>query len=244
MTQQLLLDLKPQQPPTLDNFVAGSNAELVSRLRGLADRGSFDALCLWGPTGCGKSHLLAATVALAAARRPARLLAAAEVGTEIVAAPGTLLAIDDIERLDDAAQVALFRTFNAARIAGLAILLAGREPPARQRLREDLRTRMGQALVYEVKALTDDEKSAALRRHALMRGMKVDDSLVRYLLSRGRRDLNSLMAVLDSLDRASLEQKRPATLPLLKEVMQLQLDPINPINPINPTQDGDEPGSV
>jgi DnaA family protein len=75
-----------------------------------------------------------------------------------------------------------------------------------------------------VKPLSDDEKSAALKRHALMRGMKVDEGLVRYLLSRGRRDLNSLMAVLDSLDRATLEQKRPATLPLLKEVMQLQFD--------------------
>ena len=103
-------------------------------------------------------------------------------------------------------------------------LLAGREPPARLKLREDLRTRIGQTLVYEVKPLSDDEKSAALKRHALMRGMKVDEGLVRYLLSRGRRDLNSLMAVLDSLDRATLEQKRPATLPLLKEVMQLQFD--------------------
>jgi DnaA family protein len=218
----LLLDLKPEQPPTLDNFVAGANAELISRLRGLTDRGSFDAVYLWGASGCGKSHLLAATIT--AARRPSLLLAAPDAGAEIAIVPGMLLAVDDVHGLGDAAQVALFRTFNAARLAGLAILLAGREPPARLKLREDLRTRIGQTLVYEVKPLSDDEKSAALKRHALMRGMKVDEGLVRYLLSRGRRDLNSLMAVLDSLDRATLEQKRPATLPLLKEVMQLQFD--------------------
>ena len=221
---QLLLDLKPKQPPTLDNFVPGANTELLSRLRGLGDRGSFDAVYLWGASGCGKSHLLAATLATAEGRRPRCLLAGAEIGSEVAVPPGTLLAIDDIETLNDAAQIALFRTFNAARLAGLAILLAGREPPVRLGLREDLRTRIGQALVYEVKPLSDDEKSAALKRHALMRGMKVDEGLVRYLLSRGRRDLNSLMAVLDSLDRATLEQKRPATLPLLKEVMQLQFD--------------------
>jgi len=219
---QLLLDLKPEQPPTLDNFVAGANGELISRLRGLTDRGSFDAVYLWGASGCGKSHLLAATIT--AARRPSLLLAAPDAGAEIAIVPGMLLAVDDVHGLGDAAQVALFRTFNAARLAGLAILLAGREPPARLKLREDLRTRIGQTLVYEVKPLSDDEKSAALKRHALMRGMKVDEGLVRYLLSRGRRDLNSLMAVLDSLDRATLEQKRPATLPLLKEVMQLQFD--------------------
>jgi len=221
---QLLLDLKPEQLPTLDNFVAGGNAELVSRLRGLADRGSFDAIYLWGPDGCGKSHLLAATATAAAGSRPVSLREAAKVSAEIVTPPGTLLAIDDVQALSEAAQIALFRTFNAARLAGLALLLSGHEPPARLSLREDLRTRIGQMLVFEVKPLTDDEKSAALRRHALMRGMRVDESLVRYLLSRGRRDLNSLMAVLDSLDRATLEQQRPATLPLLKEVMQLQFD--------------------
>ena len=30
--RQMLLDLKPEQPPTLDNFVVGANAELVARL--------------------------------------------------------------------------------------------------------------------------------------------------------------------------------------------------------------------
>jgi DnaA-homolog protein len=227
---QMLLDLKPEQVPTLENFVAGGNVELLSRLRVLADRGSFDSIYLWGADGCGKSHLLAATVA--AARRPASLLAAAEVGAEIVALPGTLLAVDDVPNLAEPAQVALFRTFNAARLAGLALLLSGNQPPARLALREDLRTRIGQALVYEVKALTDEQKSAALRRHALMRGMKVDDGLVRYLLSHGRRDLPSLMAVLDSLDRATLEQHRPATLPLLKEVMQLRFEEENEPGPV------------
>lgn len=219
---QLLLDLKPGQAATLDNFIAGANGELLARLRGLADRGCFDAIYVWGPSGCGKSHLLAATAA--AARRPARLLPAAEVGTEIATSPGMLLAVDDVEALSEPAQVALFRTFNTARFAGLALLVSGSLPPARLPLREDLRTRIGQMLVFEVKLLSDDEKSTALRRHAMMRGMKVDESLVRYLLSHSRRDLPSLMSILDSLDRATLEQHRPATLPLLKEVMQLQLD--------------------
>jgi DnaA-homolog protein len=221
---QLLLNLKPDQPPSLAGYVAGDNTELISRLRGLADRGSFDAIYLWGAAGCGKSHLLAATVNEAASRRPTSLLAAADLAAEIAATPGALLAIDDVQALNDTAQIALFRVFNAARLAGLALLLSGAKPPSRLALREDLRTRIGQMLVFEVKPLTDDEKSAALRRHALMRGMRVDDGLVHYLLSRGRRDLSSLMAILDSLDRATLERQRPATLPLLKEVMQLQLE--------------------
>lgn len=223
-SRQMLLDLKPEQPPTLDNFVVGANAELVDRLRQLASSRSFEALYLWGPAGCGKSHLLAAAAEAARARRPVLALDGAAAGSDIAPATGTLLVIDDAQALGEEAQGALFRAFNAARFLGLAILLAGSEPPLRLALREDLRTRIGQALIYEIQALSDEEKAAALRRHAMERGMLMDPAVVQYLLRHGRRDLPSLMAMLDNLDRASLEQKRPPTVPLLRELMQTPLD--------------------
>jgi DnaA family protein len=222
--QQMLLDLKPEQPPTLDNFVVGANAELVARLRSLCDTHSFEALYIWGPQGCGKSHLLAATAETARGQRPLIFLNGAEAGAELALATGTLLVIDDVQALGPEAQIALFRAFNAARFLGLALLLAGSEPPLRLELREDLRTRIGQTLIYEIQSLSDDEKGAALQRHAIERGMLMDPAVVHYLLRHGRRDLPSLMAMLNNLDRASLEQKRPPTLPLLRELMQTSLD--------------------
>jgi DnaA family protein len=229
---QLALDLRPKQAPTLDNFVAGANAELVARLGDLAEPGCFDAIYLWGPAGCGKTHLLAATARSAAASRRVIHVAGADIGAEIPAPPGGLVVIDDVERLADDAQVALFRLFNAARVVGIALLLSGRAPPLRLGLREDLRTRIGQSLIFEVRSLTEEEKTAALRRHALQRGMRIDDGLVAYLLRHGRRDLPSLMAVLDGLDRTTLERKRHATLPLLREVLQMQLDNDNETGPV------------
>jgi DnaA family protein len=231
---QLALDLKPQQAPTLDNFVAGANAELVARLRTLTVHNAFEAVYLWGPSGCGKTHLLDAAARLAGKDRGVAYFSAAAIGADLTAAPGSLVVIDDIEQLSAPAQVALFKLFNAARMVGLAILLSGMAPPLQLALREDLRTRIGQALIFEIKSLSEEEKSAALRRHALLRGMRMDDGLVTYLLRHGRRDLPSLMAVLDGLDRATLERKRHATLPLLKEVMEFQFDT---------TQDN-EPGPV
>ena len=222
---QLLLDLLPNQTPTLDNFIVGENDELLVRLRALASPGCFDSVYLWGPSGSGRSHLLSATASLALRKRPALLLTEGPSAAAFVAPPGGLLIVDDIEDLDAAAQIALFRIFNTARLIGLGLLLAGRVPPLQLGLREDLRTRIGQTLIYEVRTLNDEQKAAALRRHALERGLRVDDGLVRYLLSHGRRDLPSLMAVLDHLDRATLERQRPATLPLLKEALQLQLVP-------------------
>lgn len=228
---QLLLDLQPVQPPSLDNFIAGENHELISRLRLLAEPGCFDTLYLWGSKGSGKSHLLTAVANLALRRRPALLLGNPTV--EMLVAPsGGLLIVDDVDHLDDAAQIALFRIFNTARMIGLGLVLAGKQAPLKLKLREDLRTRIGQTLIYEVKTLNDSDKAAALKRHAIERGLKVDEGLVNYLLTHGRRDLPSLMAVLDSLDRATLERQHPATLPLLKEVLQLQLIPDHESDPV------------
>ncbi len=223
---QLLLDLQPAQAPRLDNYIVGENQELLARLRTLAEPGCFDAVYLWGPDGCGKSHLLAASAALALRRRPALLLVN-PAATAFTAPPGGLLIVDEVDALDEEAQIALFRIFNTARIIGLGLLLAGRKPPLKLQLREDLRTRIGQALIYEVKTLNDEQKAAALRHHALERGLRIDEGLISYLLAHGRRDLPSLMAVLDHLDRTTLERHRPASLPLLKEALQLQLVPDN-----------------
>lgn len=221
---QMLLDLKLEQTPTLDNFVVGTNAELIERLRALGDPRGTEALYIWGGPGCGKSHLLAATAAAVEGQRPRLHLHGSAAGAELALDPGTLLVIDDIEELGAEAQIALFRSFNTARFLGLALLLAGREPPMRLGLREDLRTRIGQSLIYQIHSLSDEQKAAALRQHAIERGMLMDPGVVHYLLRHGRRDLPSLMAMLNNLDRASLEQKRPPTVPLLRELMQTSLD--------------------
>jgi DnaA family protein len=224
--QQLLLGIKPETPPLFDNFVAGANAELVSRLQQLAVSKGSGSLYLWGPRGCGKSHLLDATAAAALSHRPVLRLPAREAAAATSLAAHTLLVVDDVQQLTAEAQIAVFRAFNDMRILGMEIdlLLAGSEPPLRLPLREDLRTRIGQSLIYEVQPLTDDEKTSALQQHAAARGMVMDASVLPYLLRHGRRDLPSLMDMLDALDHASLEFKRPPTLPLLRELMQSSLE--------------------
>ncbi len=241
-TRQLLLDLQPGQPPTLDNFITGANGELLARLRLLTRPHNFESIYLWGPPGSGKSHLLAACASAAqrpTIHKPGQKVGADEatalqggrarnallaVADDETASAGSLLVIDDVETLSADAQIALFRLFNAARFLGLALLLAGSTPPRQLALREDLRTRIGQLLIYEVQTLSDEEKAAALARHALERGMLMEPPLVEYLLRHGRRDLPSLLAMLDALDRASLELQRAPTLPLLRELMQTSLD--------------------
>jgi len=192
--KQLALGISPPPQPTLDNFVPGANAELLARLRELrAGKFADNVLYLWGESGSGKSHLLQAS-------------AAAHVA-------------DDVEKLDEASQIGLFNAINEARQSGTVVLAAGNAPPAQLPLREDLKSRLAWGLVYQVKPLTDDERSVFLRGEAERRGMQLADEVISYLLTRMRRDLRSLTAILDRLDRFSLETKRPVTLPLVREAL-------------------------
>ncbi|MCK0512548.1 DnaA regulatory inactivator Hda [Aromatoleum buckelii] len=221
--KQLVLDIRPDAPPTLDNFVVGSNDELVAALDAIGPHAAH--LYLWGPAGSGRSHLLRAAVAGAlAAGRPALYIPAAEAGDELSQTGGALLAVDDVDALDAAAQVALFNAFNRARGNGQTLLLAGATAPLQLAVREDLRTRVGQCLVYEVRPLDDEARAAILRTLAERRGLPLADEVTDFLLRHGRRDLPSLLAVLDALDSASLERKRAVTLPLLREMIQAGLD--------------------
>ena len=142
------------------------------------------------------------------------------MGDRLPEASGLLLAVDDVEALGPDAQIALFRAFNAARSQHMTLITSGGAAPLHLALREDLRTRIGQSLIFEVKSLTDDDCEAILQAQAGTRGLRLEPEIIQYLLRHGRRDLASLLRTLDALDAASLERKRPITLPLLREVLQ------------------------
>ena len=219
--RQLALGLAPSPAPAFDNFFPGRNVEAMSELHSLASGQSGEHFVyLWGERGCGRSHLLQAAVAAASSRGIiARYIAAGEALPADDSAV-RMLAVDDVEKLDAQAQLGFFHLYNALRECQGAVLAAGNVAPARLQLRADLLTRLGWGLVFQVHALSDDDKRVALKRHAAARAFDLRDEIVEYLLRHLKRDLPSLMAVLDALDRYSLETKRPITLPLLRQLLQ------------------------
>ena len=68
--------------------------------------------------------------------------------------------------------------------------------------------------------LSDEEKRAALLDHAAGRGLRLSDEIIEYVLARHARDMGSLVAMLDALDRYSLRTQRAITLPLLREALR------------------------
>ena len=200
--QQLPLGISPAAEPAFDNFVAGGNAEALSRVRELADGALRERIVyLWGAAGSGRTHLL---------RSATRSNA-------------SLVVVDDVQLLDPASQQALFVAINEARDGGPGVLVAGDKPPAQLALREDLRTRLAWGLVYELVPLGDEDKARHLKAAAAARGLQLSDDIVGYLLTRLPRDMRSLQSIMEVLDQYSLMRKRPLTLPLVREALAQEI---------------------
>src|SRR5260221_3822047 len=151
LMQQLLLELAPPPLPTLENFSPGRNNTALKALReALADGERF--VFLWGPGGCGKPHLLRAfSEAAATAKREAA-------------------AVDDVARLGEAQQVALFDLCNRLHASGGALAASAVAPPAQLSLRPDLRSRLASGNVVPLHPLDDADKAASLAALAYERG--------------------------------------------------------------------------
>lgn len=216
--KQLALDLAVTPPSTLENFVPGRNGELLAQLRRFAAGQPGERFFyVWGSRDSGRSHLLKAV----SAQLPGAAYVPCRPDTRFDAAlqRASCIALDDVERLDGDGQVAAFDLYNALRERGGALIASGSAPPVQLGLREDLVTRLAWGLVYQVHALSDEEKTRALDDRAASRGYRLPREVTDFLLKRVRRDLPSLIAMLDALDRYSLETKRPVTVPLVRELL-------------------------
>jgi DnaA family protein len=214
---QLVLGIAPPWLPTLDNFVIGRNLMLHTALRHALNSAEGErGFYIWGELGSGKSHLLQALVAQA---HILNLSAIYSRGTVPEAAQ--VVAIDDVEWLDEAAQIALFALYNRMRESGGLLLVSGQCAPTHLPVRDDLRTRLGWGMIYQVQELNEPEKTEALLRHAATLGLILPAEVTTYMLRHGRRDLPTLFRLLDELDELCLRLKRPAaSVPLLKELMR------------------------
>ncbi|WP_299130221.1 chromosomal replication initiator DnaA [uncultured Amaricoccus sp.] len=182
-------------------------------------------LAIAGPAGAGKTHLAHVWAARSGARLlPAAALAALDIG----ALPeGAALVVEDVDRLPElpaaqagAAEEALFHVANRLAAAG-ALMVSGREPPARWAIRlPDLASRLRASPVARLEAPDDALLAAVLLKLFGDRQIVVEVDLVQYLLTRMDRSFEAAEALVAELDRAALARRRPVTRVLAAEILR------------------------
>ena len=193
---QLLLNIHPPSIKSLENFVIGDNFEAISVIKKFTTDKNLQFFYLWGVQGSGKSHLSS------------------------VVKNNNILVIEDIESMSDIEQIQAFGIFNNCKENGKKLFITGSNSPNNMGLRSDLASRLSWGIVYQIKALTDNEKKLALLSHSKQKGMPSNVKVIEYCMKNLKRDLHYLIATLDALDNWSLKTKKPMTIPLLKKLLE------------------------
>ncbi|HSD16006.1 MAG TPA: DnaA regulatory inactivator Hda [Thermomonas sp.] len=223
---QLPLALRAPPDQRLERYLRAP-AGLLGQLQALASGSTVDAAYLQGTAATGKTHLLVGSCTLATTLgRQARYLALSNLrGRLRVASEGLdaeLVALDDVDAIagDRDDEIALFDLHNRLRDAGRSVVYAASAgPEALPLVLPDLRSRLSQCARWTLPVLDDDARAELLRQRAGARGLDFDDAALDWVLRRCSRDLGSLTALFERLDRASWVAQRRLTVPFLRQVM-------------------------
>lgn len=211
---QLPLGIALDDYALFETFYAAGNELAVQALQNLTSPGIW----IWGPPGCGKSHLLQAV----AVSNDALYMPLASVESPL-ALDGLhdqrVLVLDDVDAVSGTAEweSAIFRLYNDIAGHGGILVASAAAPPRREAVElADLHSRYSALVAFRINALDDDNRAAALGMRAAHRGLNLSERSIQYLIHHTDRDMRSLYDLLHQLDRESLIASRRITIPFIK----------------------------
>lgn len=186
----LPLDVRDRAGPA--RIVVGdANRAAIEALREPA-RWPFRTAILFGPPRSGKSLL-------------ARWFAEGGAGE----------ALDDAQSLGE---TALFHAWNRAQEHGTPLLLTATS--GWQVALPDLASRLGGSLQLAIAAPDDEIIADLLAAHAEQRRLVLGDGAAAYLVPRIERSWAAVEAVVEAIDRLSLERQAPATMSVWRDALE------------------------
>ena len=238
MAQQLPLDIHLRVEHRLDNFLTSSAQaqELVEKLAAPTLLKADEAIVIYGENGAGKTHLLqglcqlAGDLDISCGYLPLNDLRRAGAGILEGLDQLDLICIDDIHCIAGNAEWerGLFNLFNLSRQHHCQLLMTSQQRPADSHFElADLTSRLTWGLIYPLPNLDQHERKQLLLQRALELGLSLDESACDYILQRSQRQTSSLMDFLDQLDQHSLADQRRITIPLIRELMQINNQTLN-----------------
>jgi hypothetical protein len=177
-----------------ETVLTGASLEPVLAALAGAATWPYRAAVLTGPARSGKSLL-------------ARWFAASGLGD----------ALDDADGLPEDA---LFHRWNRAQAEGLPLLIVSNRAPGTWAVAlPDLASRLGAALMIEIGAPDDELLRALVETHAARRGLALGEAVLAYVLPRIERSHAAAEALVETIDRLSLERKAAVTISLARDAL-------------------------
>lgn len=204
-----------------DLWVSGANEAAVGWLDKYPDWGG-PLLVVYGPPASGKTHLAKVwqekTGALDIA--PDRLKELRE-GADLPKAA----IIDDARAFigERHGETALFHFYNRMKERGGHILMTGDAAPRDWDIvLPDLKSRLLAAPAIAVGPPDEDLMAVVLTKLFSDRQIFVPQEVVQFIVPRIERSFRAVRDLADLIDRKALAEKRPVTIPLVREILQAQ----------------------
>jgi len=226
---QIPLQLEPGRLDRFEDYVPGPNENVVLAARQLVNEPG-SSLFLSGPEGCGKSHLLNALCHAAREKGLGAFYIALkhlpdEAAAGLEGLQGLdLVCVDDLDRVAGKPvwENALFHCFNQIRTANGRLVVSSRlSLSSLQFGLPDLQSRLAWGLRMNLQVPDDEGKLEILQQRATALGIELPRDVQRYLIKHSRRDMGSLLSMLERLKEAAFVAKRRITVPLAREILAL-----------------------
>ena len=213
--QQLAFDLGHRKAFGRGDFlVSSANAEAVAWIDRWPEWPG-QALAIYGPAGCGKTHLAHVFQESAGAR----FAAADDIKRLEELAGERVLVLDDAAGL---AEEPLLHLVNLHRARGGTMLLTAAQAPARWGVGlADLASRLAALPTAEIAPPDDALLAAVLVKQFADRQVAVAPEVIVYLMARLDRSFAAVAAAARALDDAALAAGRALSIPLAREVLGL-----------------------
>jgi len=221
---QLGLPISLNASMLLESFVA--NKELLRLINQLFLNEKSSEVYIYGASGQGKTHVLQGAV-----------LKALEIDKNAVyidcSDPFPDYILDFVDQIDFICfdnvhsilrenQEIFFDLYNRARQAQIFILVSGNTLPSDLEVMKDLKTRLSLAAVYKLEELNDELIMSVIDSQMSQRNLSVNSNVYEYLFKNYSRDLKLLLSTLNDLDKASLQAKKPISIPFVKNFLELK----------------------
>ena len=228
--QQLTLDISLHDGFRFESFYTNrDNSDVVRLLKKIAQEEEQGQFFLWGEKHTGKSHLLQACCLKASlsgnivSYLPLKSLS--QHGTRSLQGLkyASMVVIDDIDSVlgQPKWEEALFHLINEIRQYEQTLIITARKEPHQLDCQlADLKSRLLWGASYQVHELSDQDKFLALQSRARQRGFEIPKNVINYLAKHYPHELDTLMDILNSIDKKSLITGRKITLPLIKEALK------------------------
>ncbi len=175
------------------------------------------ALALFGPAGCGKTHLVHvfAAVSQACVVRASELPSLDPVD---LASAHEAVAMDCSD--EPIAEEALLHLYNAVHEENGHLLIAARDAPARWPIElPDLQSRLKAMPAVQIRPPDDATIMAVVTKLFRDRQLSISSDVIDYVIARIPRTFSASRRLVDRADKEALAQNRRVTVPLIRDII-------------------------